>query len=219
MRSPVFLLAASWVSALALAAALPVPSGAGAARAASFDCAKAATPTERAICANSQLSALDARLGVVYDQRLALDPGVRQIQRAWLVARNVGCGSNAVCLSRFMTAELTWFAGGGSRPPGKLPTTPGDCSLTTISQIGTRLDNTPGSGSEVGETNGAGQVSYDTIAAIDRSRVGDAALVCLVSLPQNCPAGDDRGKVYAVGNLRTLGGWSQSDSEHDCGGA
>jgi hypothetical protein len=43
--------------------------------------------------------------------------------------------------------------------------------------------------------------------------------VCLVSVPQNCPPGDDRGKVYSVLNHRTHETWSEGDSEHECGGA
>lgn len=204
---------------LALLVAAPGPAGLTSADAASFDCARAASPTEHAICANPQLSALDGQLGTIYGQRLALDPGVRQIQRAWLKARDAGCGADRACLANFIRAELAWFAGGVARPTSRLPVSPGACSLTAISRIGTRLEGTPGSGSAVEMANGADQVSYDTIAAIDRSRPGDPVLVCLVSLPQNCPAGDDRGKIYAAANLRTLGAWSEADSEHSCGGA
>jgi uncharacterized protein len=215
----------SWLLAPGLAATLVTalvagaPSGAGPARAASFDCAKAATPTEWAICRNPTLSALDGRLGAVYDQRVALDPGLRQIQRGWLAARNAGCGADPVCLGNMIRAELAWFASGETRPPDSLPIRPGVCGLSSISNVGTRLDGMPGSGSAVSEEDQADQVSYDTIPAIDRSRRGDPALVCLVSLPTNCPAGDDRGKIYAVANLRTLGAWSAPDSEHSCGGA
>jgi uncharacterized protein len=213
---PALVLAAPILAALAPS----VQSGVGpAARAASFDCAKAATPTEHAICNSPELSALDGRLGAVYDQRVALDPGLRQIQRGWLAARNTGCGADRVCLANFMNAELAWFASGVSRPTDRLPVNPGVCGLSNISDVGTRLEGTPGSGSAVSEGDGADQVSYDTVAAIDRSRRGDPVLVCLVSLPTNCPAGDDRGKIYAVANLRTLGAWSAPDSEHSCGGA
>jgi uncharacterized protein len=215
-----------WFAAPGLAAVLlgvlavtPNPIDGGPARAASFDCAKAATPTEHAICGNPALSALDTQLGLAYDKRLALDPSFRQIQRGWLAARNAGCAADGVCLGNLMHAELAWFASGAARPSDRLPSTPGVCALTSISAVGTRLDNTPGSGSAVSEANQADQVSYDTIPAIDSSRVGDPALVCLISLPTNCPAGDDRGKIYAVADLRTLRAWSAPDSEHDCGGA
>ena len=55
--------------------------------------------------------------------------------------------------------------------------------------------------------NGGGQVSYDTIPEIHRSRVGDPVRLCLVSIPEDCPPGDDRGKVYSATNLRTGESW------------
>ncbi|WP_244642315.1 hypothetical protein [Chelatococcus reniformis] len=55
--------------------------------------------------------------------------------------------------------------------------------------------------------------------ALLASRVGDRALVCLVSVPRGCPPGDDRGKVYTATNLRTQQSWTMADSHHLCGGA
>jgi hypothetical protein len=43
--------------------------------------------------------------------------------------------------------------------------------------------------------------------------------ICLVSLPQNCPPGDTRGRIYKTTNLRTRQSWTLPDSEHSCGGA
>jgi len=212
---PALVLAAPILAALAPS----VQSGVGPTRGASFNCAKAATATEHAICGSPQLSALDGRLGDVYDQRVALDPGLRQIQRGWLAARNAGCGADRACLANFMNAELAWFASGASRPTDRTPLNPGVCGVSTLTDIGSRLEGMPDSGSDVSEDDGATQVSYDTLPAVSRSRKGDPVLVCLVSLPTNCPAGDDRGKIYAVANLRTLGAWSAPDSEHSCGGA
>src|ERR1022692_2554021 len=77
-----------------------------------------------------------------------------------------------------------------------LPTVVGRCSDTTIERIGPRLVNQPGSGSGIVYANGGSQVSYDVIAAIHRSRRGDRVRLCLVSIPKNCPPGDDRGRVY-----------------------
>ncbi len=64
----------------------------------------------------------------------------------------------------------------------------------------------------------ASQISYDTIPEIHRSQVGDAVKLCLVSLPEDCPPGDDRGKVYSATNLRTGESWEARDSQHSCGG-
>jgi len=76
----------------------------------------------------------------------------------------------------------------------ELPTEIGACSETTIEDIGYRLGD-PDSGSAISYANGGGQVSYDTIPEIHRSRVGDPVRLCLVSIPEDCPPGDDRGKV------------------------
>ncbi|HXQ17614.1 MAG TPA: hypothetical protein VN814_23605 [Caulobacteraceae bacterium] len=189
-----------------------------AARAASFNCNQAAAPSEFAICGDPQLSSLDSAIGVAYAQRLAQEPSIRQIQRGWLKARNVGCGKDRTCLRLLMTDELGWLRSGLRLSPA-LPSRVGACSVSTVTQVATRLDGTPGSGSDLREANGAAQVSYDQIPAADASRLGDPALVCLVALPSDCPPGDDRGKTYAVANLRTLGAWSAPDSEHMCGGA
>jgi hypothetical protein len=100
-----------------------------------------------------------------------------------------------------------------------VPANVGDCVQTTVQQVGTRLEGTPGSGSAISYANGASQVSYDQVPGIDSSQAGDAVKLCLVSLPQNCPPGDDRGKIYSGTNLRTGQTWSEPDSEHSCGGA
>ncbi len=99
------------------------------------------------------------------------------------------------------------------------PTQVGQCAQTTVQQVGTRLENTPGSGSAISYANGVSQVSYDQVPGIDASQAGDGVKLCLASLPQNCPAGDDRGKIYSATNLRTGQTWSEPDSEHMCGGA
>jgi hypothetical protein len=95
----------------------------------------------------------------------------------------------------------------------------GDCVNTKIKEIGTRLMNTSGSGSAIVFENGGFQVSCDTVPAIEKSRVGDPVRMCLESIPQNCPIGDDRGRVYHVTNLRTYQSWSRADASHMCGGA
>ncbi len=76
------------------------------ARAASFDCARAAAPVEIAICADPNVSKLDARLGKVYsDLRKALSEEEAQAlkwnQKKWLGKRNNRCGPNftAQCLN------------------------------------------------------------------------------------------------------------------------
>jgi len=106
-----------------------------------------------------------------------------------------------------------------------LPTTIGQCTNTTIKDVTSRLEDStthqwiPGSGSAVDFANGGYQVSYDTVAAIIKSRPGDPVKMCLVSIPRGCPPGDNRGRMYKTTNLRTHGVWTLPDAEHRCGGA
>lgn len=99
-----------------------------------------------------------------------------------------------------------------------------DCEYSKIKEISNRLSTSPGkpvpgSGSAVLLENGVYGVSYDQIKTVDRSKIGDKVLVCLVSVPEDCPPGDTRGRVYTTVNLRTLKSWTLPDSPHSCGGA
>ncbi|SMC27317.1 Protein of unknown function [Andreprevotia lacus DSM 23236] len=70
------------------------------ARAASFDCAKAATATEKAICADGPLSQMDQDLAQVWRKALAIAPApavLKAAQRQWLRRRDE-CGADAPCL-------------------------------------------------------------------------------------------------------------------------
>jgi hypothetical protein len=100
-----------------------------------------------------------------------------------------------------------------------LPTSVGQCSQTTIAEIGSRLQGAPNSGSAISFANGGDQVSYDIVPASTRSRRGDSVMMCLVTIPQGCPPGDDRGRVYTTTNLRTHESWTLPDAQHSCGGA
>lgn len=73
------------------------------------------------------------------------------------------------------------------------------CVHTKISELGSRLEGQPDSGSAVAYESGVTGVSYDTVRAIQMSRVGDPVIVCLTSIPKGCPKGDDRGKTYSAG--------------------
>ena len=71
--------------------------------AASFDCARAQTPTEKTICQLRRLNDADVQLATTYRFSLhALPMGGRDQQRdaqaVWLKQRNA-CGSNIKCLS------------------------------------------------------------------------------------------------------------------------
>jgi len=79
----------------------------------SFDCAKASTPSEKAICSNANLAELDNRLAKAYkNARSACQKDVKQEQREWLKEVN-SCSSNIQCLknsyiSRIQELENCW---------------------------------------------------------------------------------------------------------------
>lgn len=100
-----------------------------------------------------------------------------------------------------------------------LPLEIGQCTTTAVAEVGTRLMNTPGSGSYIRYSDGGSQVSYDTISGIDNSYIGDSIFLCLISIPTDCPPGDNRGRNYTATNLRTGEAWRAQDSSHSCGGA
>ncbi len=95
----------------------------------------------------------------------------------------------------------------------------GDCVQTRVASTGPRLEGAPNSGSSIQYENGMSQVEYDVLPGIVHSQIGDDVRLCLVSVPENCPPGDDRGRIYSATNARTNETWSASDSQHSCGGA
>jgi hypothetical protein len=90
--------------------------------AASFDCKKAASAIEHAICADAMLARLDRQTAEAYQVAIknAYEPAaqekVRQEQRAWIAKRNAACGGGAPapCLTKFyndrLAALLKWPA-------------------------------------------------------------------------------------------------------------
>lgn len=108
-----------------------------------------------------------------------------------------------------------------------LPKRIGECRETRITQITTRWgdpltydeDYYSASGSFVRFSNGGNQVSFSKVGALIRSRVRDRVRMCLVSVPQFCPRGDDRGRTYRTTNLRTGESWTLPDDTRVCGGA
>jgi hypothetical protein len=117
------------------------------------------------------------------------------------------------------------FGTGSASPPGQKPVRVGSCAFTRIKSVETRWSDgvtsrpVPNSGSAVRFHNGLGQVSYEQVPGVDRSRPGDAVFMCLIKRPHHCPRGDNRGKIYTTTNLRTDESWTLPDSEHMCGGA
>jgi hypothetical protein len=100
-----------------------------------------------------------------------------------------------------------------------VPVKEGQCVMTAIKNIGTRLQGMVGSGDAVTYTDGIYVVSYGTITGLKGARAGDTVKLCLTGIPDECPPGDDRGKTYKATDLRTRKNWEAMNAEHMCGGA
>ncbi len=109
-----------------------------------------------------------------------------------------------------------------SAPP---PTQVGKCADTFIQRTGTRFGASlteaqrEGSGTTVKLTNGIYLVDYENLEQLRVARPQDKVKVCLLKIPENCPPGDNRGRVYSLLNYRTNGYVEMRDSQHWCGGA
>ena len=112
------------------------------AQAQSFDCSRARSASERAICAQPALGALDKAVADAYAAALAR-PGtdaaaLRTGQQAWLRGRDAGCAgpatSLAACLTRSMTARIAALA----PPPGQAgtPAAQGGPAQPSVPQAG-----------------------------------------------------------------------------------
>nr|MBD3887460.1 hypothetical protein [Phormidium tenue FACHB-886] len=76
------------------------------------------------------------------------------------------------------------------------------------------------SGTAVELTKGIYLVSYEEVPQLSGdSGVGDKVKLCLLSIAENCPPGDNRGRFYSLLNDRTEGYVELPDSQHLCGGA
>ncbi len=220
---------------VSLALIFPIASANGA----SFDCSKASTLVESSICSSPKLSSLDDAMASFYSQALRQASSVNQIkesQRTWLKQRNK-CPT-AACIQDVYEKRITELRSLTSfssvNTPG-LPILPGDCVTTKIVAKNTRFEGAiPGDiGGEISVelANGislyltniphlAGNVNPDAYMArtLDFAK-GDTVRLCLVSLPEDCPPGDDRGKVYSVTNKKNQMSFIGVDAWHLCGGA
>ena len=214
----------------------------------SFDCRKATLPTEKAICADPQMSAIDALVTKAYAGfEPAFGGDKRKIARGLVADRNA-CGTDAACIVSAQNNALQTYGfappwvqdynialigkkalDAAARNPGNkdqpLPSAVGQCASTHIKTLTTRLGDdpletaTPDAGSAATFTNGGGSVSYDREPGLAASKVGDPVEMCLIAIPRDCPRDDDRGRVYYSLDLVAKGSWALPDSEHLCGGA
>lgn len=106
-------------SLAALAAVFTLAIAGDAAAQASFDCSKAATLTERTVCANPGLAATDRELDAAYQSALdnaADDRSLRQSQRQWVRDLQL-CGDDPFCIEESYSdriAVLDSFGGDSS---------------------------------------------------------------------------------------------------------
>ncbi len=212
----------------------------------SFDCAKAASADELAICANPYLARIDVLVARAYADFVPEFGSSKRAIGKWLLDDRYTCGSDAACIAAVQVNALQTYGGSvawtesyvdaligakamdfsaavpANREQG-IPQQVGDCAMTHIAEITTRfgepLAGDPGNGAAIAFTNGGRQVSYDVADALYGAEVGDPVVMCLVSVPRDCPADDDRGRVYYALDGRTGGAWSLPDSQHSCGGA
>lgn len=90
----------------------------GVAQAASFDCNKAGTPIEKAICSDAGLSKLDAELGRAYTKALSGDKDkaqfVRDSQKSWISIEQQQCSNDVSCLTTTYQARVAALQGLGA---------------------------------------------------------------------------------------------------------
>lgn len=211
---------------------------------ASFDCEKASTLIENAICNDTELSTLDDSLLFTYKQALAKagnSENIKQDQKNWLKNTRNKC-KNVDCLKKVyqerieLLNDVSNFSSSISQQSvNDLPTKIGKCADSFVAEKTTRFeDAVPGeAGGEVniGFANGLGvyitEVPYLSNDANPDKHLyhsqdfvkGDKVKICLISVPQECPPGDERGKAYSVTNYKNKKTFSGVDSWHSCGGA
>ena len=224
------------------------PPGPARAEGPSFDCRKARLPTEKAICSDPQMSAIDALVTKAYGGfEPAFGGDKRKIARALVADRNA-CGTDAACIVSAQNNALqtygsapSWvqdynialigkkaldFAAETPKPTDQpLPASIGKCGFTHIGALTTRLGDdpletaSPEAGSAARFTNGGTAVSYDREPGLASSKVGDLVVMCLIAIPRDCPKHDLRGRVYYAIDIAAKGTWALPDSQHLCGGA
>jgi uncharacterized protein len=233
---------------VALSAAAQLRSGHAEQSGPSFDCAKASLPDEKVICADPMLAAMDRLIAEGYADYLpGYDTDKKTLARA-LNADRHRCESDRACVAAVLVNALQTFS---TLPPwadqymqgliGKkaldtaagqprdveqpMPEKVGDCTLTHVAELMTRIGNPldgadADEGSQVLLANDGLLVSYEREFGLTASQVGDPVAICLMSIPRDCPTGDDRGRMYYGVNIARQGAtWALSDSIHLCGGA
>lgn len=97
----------------------------GAANAASFDCAKAGTRTEKAICADPAVSRMDEDMATAFKAAMEAWPAgnwkdfLRREQRDWIKTRDSECKADAACLKRDYELRIAFLKRGHLKYMGR----------------------------------------------------------------------------------------------------
>lgn len=115
------------------------------------------------------------------------------------------------------------LAGAGLPLSTEMPNRPGQCVHTRIRAVTTRFGEpveyeNADQGTAIQYENGAYGVSYGR-EGLYGVEAGHDIILCLVSIPRDCPSGDDRGRMYLGYDLQGSLQWLLPDSQHRCGGA
>ncbi len=181
-----------------------------AAHAAGFDCAKAASPTEKAICADAGLSKLDGQLAAAWKAALAKGgdtAALKAAQLKWLRQRDL-CGGDAECVGdryRERLASLngtplaadrwqqTWYRDSDNPSFGGALTFTGTASRLHFELSGNNGANTGELGGDIQVHGDSGTFRQDA-CRLDFSRKG--ARVQVVQHGDDADCGAGAGVVY-----------------------
>lgn len=233
------------VPAIVLAAGAISFAGSGVRADPSFDCSRASAPDEVAICSDPQLAKLDSLIAGGYRDFVGTFQPKQEVGRQLLQDRQ-SCGGDKVCIAAVQSAALDTFSvdvpdaaeafiSAGMAEKAKraaveltafakqVPSKPAECVKTRISGI-YRENPEPmtSSNAAIGISSAGyenGGAAYAADAGLLGAQVGQPVVQCLISRRYDCPAGDDRGKVFYTLDLVTKRSWIAPDSEHSCGGA
>lgn len=211
----------------------------------SFDCSRAQAPDEKAICASPELSKLDSLVAAEFATFQATFQPRETVARELLKDRQA-CGEDIACIAAAQWNALATYGGDSdsftalitklvaqkaetlaaagpafSKAP---PQTLAQCVKTRVKDFTTRFgnplpDNQPDTGIYIDYDNGGYIYSYERGRNFDGIARGQPVVLCLMSIPRDCPTGDDRGRIYYTLDLATRQSWVSGDSEHGCGGA
>ncbi len=208
----------------------------------SFDCQKAKTPDEIAICGDPALSDLDSLVSQAFQTFEPSFQPKRKIALAFLKDR-ASCGGDNACIAAVQARALETYGGTGSwvRPFAQAmmgrkanayfddgmataaPNRVGECVKTRVRAVTTRFGEpvtyeNQDAGTAIEFENGSFQISYtrDELYGIES---GQEVVICLMSRPHDCPDGDSRGDYFLTVSRDTGTQWELSDHPHMCGGA